>query len=188
MKSPFYFIVKPKNDRRYDSTKNIGGIDFITSTSKEDHTSSNRYAIVVETPTNYKGPITAGDTLLVHHNVFKYYNDMKGKERSGKSFFKDDLFFIDNEQFFMYKKNKKWEAHSKYCMIKPVEKKDNNYLKTHETEEPLVGIVKYPNKYLISKGINKGDKVSFQPNSEYEFNVDGEKLYRMFDSNITLIM
>jgi hypothetical protein len=88
----------------------------------------------------------------------------------------------------MYKKNEKWEAHSKYCMIKPVEKKDNHYLKTHETEEPLIGIVKYPNKYLISKGVNKGDKVSFQPNSEYEFNVDGEKLYRMFDSNITLII
>ena len=60
----------------------------------------------------------------------------------------------------MYKKNEKWEAHSKYCMIKPVEKKDNHYLKTHETEEPLIGIVKYPNKYLISKGVNPGAKDS----------------------------
>ena len=41
---------------------------------------------------------------------------------------------------------------------------------------------------LKKQGVNKGDKVSFQPNSEYEFNVDGEKLYRMFDSNITLII
>jgi len=187
MKSPFYFIVKPKNDRRYDNTKKIGDINFITSTSKEDHISSNRYAIVVSTPTNYTGPITAGDTLLVHHNVFKYYNDMKGKEKSGKSFFKDDLFFIDYDQFYMYKKNKEWKSHSKYCMIKPIKKEKNYYLKTHETEESLIGLVKYPNQYLISKGINKGDMVSFQPNSEYEFNVDGEKLYRMFDNNITLI-
>jgi hypothetical protein len=187
MKSPFYFIVKPKNDRRYDNTKKIGDINFITSTSKEDHISSNRYAIVVSTPTNYTGPITAGDTLLVHHNVFKYYNDMKGKEKSGKSFFKDDLFFIDYDQFYMYKKNEEWKSHSKYCMIKPIKKEKNYYLKTHETEESLIGLVKYPNQYLISKGINKGDMVSFQPNSEYEFNVDGEKLYRMFDNNITLI-
>jgi len=185
MKSPFYFIVKPKNNKRYDSTKKIGNIDFITSTSKEDHVASNRYAIVVETPINYKGPINIGDTLLVHHNVFKYYNDMKGKERSGKSFFKDDLFFIDNDQFFLYKQNNIWNAHSKYCMIKPIPKKDH-YLKTHENNEPLFGLVKYPNKYLISKGINKGDKVSFKPESEYEFNVDGEKLYRMFDHQITL--
>jgi hypothetical protein len=35
-----------------------------------------------------------GDTLLVHHNVFKFYNDIKGVERSGRSYFMDDLFFI----------------------------------------------------------------------------------------------
>ena len=76
-------------------SKKIGNINFIISTSKEDHKASNRYSIVVETPINYNGPVQVGDTLLVHHNVFKYYNDMKGVERSGKSFFKDDLFFID---------------------------------------------------------------------------------------------
>ena len=187
MKSPFYFIVKPSNDKRYDNTKKIGNVNFITSTSKEDHTSSNRYAIVVETPIGYLGPIKTGDTLLVHHNVFKYYNDMKGKERSGKSFFKDNLFFIDYDQFFMFKNKDTWSCHSKYCMVKPLPKK-NNYLKTHQDEEPLMGLVKYPNEYLISKGINKGDKVSFQPDSEYEFNIDGEKLYRMFDKNITMVL
>lgn len=187
MKSPFYFIVKPCNDKRYDNTKKIGNVDFITSTSKEDHTASNRYAEVVSVPINYKGEISSGDILLVHHNVFKYYNDMKGKERSGKSFFKDDLFFIEFDQFFMYKNKEGWHSHSKYCMIKPIPKK-NFYLKTHQDEEPLIGLVKYTNEYLISKGVNKGDKVSFQPDSEYEFNIDGEKLYRMFDSNITLVL
>jgi len=185
MKSPFYFIVKPKDNRRYDNTKKIGNIDFITSTSKEDHIASNRYAIVVETPINYSGPIEIGDTLLVHHNVFKYYNDMKGKERSGKSFFKDDLFFIDNDQFFLFNHRGVWNSHSKYCMIKPIPK-ESYYLKSHEEEEPLIGLVKYPSEYLISKGINKGDKISFKPESEYEFIVDGEKLYRMFDHQITL--
>ena len=188
MKSPFSFIVKPSNNKRYDNTKKIGNVNFITSTSKEDHTSSNRYGIVVETPINYPGPIKIGDTLLAHHNVFKYYNDMKGKERSGKSFFKDNLFFIDYDQFFMYKQDEEWKCHSKYCMIQPIRKNNNHYIKSHEEEEPLMGLVKYPNEYLISKGINKGDKVSFQPNSEYEFIVDGEKLYRIFDTNVTMVL
>ena len=87
MKSPFSFIVNPYNSRRYDNIKNIKNIDLITSTSKEDVSSSNRFAIVVETPINYKGPIKKGDTLLVHHNVFKYYNDMKGREKTGKSYY-----------------------------------------------------------------------------------------------------
>ena len=59
--------------------KKIGSVDFIISSSKEDHTVSNRYAIVKELPLGYKGEVSIGDTLLVHHNVFKYYNDMKGR-------------------------------------------------------------------------------------------------------------
>ena len=100
MQSPHSFIVRPVKGRRYDNIKDIGGIDFITSVSKEDHKASNRHAEVVSTPLNYSGDIKKGDILLVHHNVFKFYFDMKGREKSGKSFFKDDLFFIDNDQFF----------------------------------------------------------------------------------------
>ena len=186
MKSPFYFIAEPCNGRRYDNIKEVAGINLITSTSKEDHIASNRYAKVIETPIKYTGPVKSGDVLLVHHNVFKYYNDMRGRERSGKSFFKDDMFFIEEDQFFMYKQNGVWNSYSKYCMIKPIPKK-NHYLKSHEEEEPLIGVIKYSNKELISKGIFEGDKVSFTPNSEYEFTVDDEKLYRMFTNNITLI-
>ena len=41
----------------------------------------------VATPLGYDGEIVVGDLLLVHHNVFKFYNDMKGRQKSGKSFF-----------------------------------------------------------------------------------------------------
>ena len=50
MRSPHYFIVTPLKNRRYDNIKKIGDIDFITSTSEEDHKSANRFAKVVETP------------------------------------------------------------------------------------------------------------------------------------------
>ena len=93
MRSPFYFIAKPVNGKRYDNTKEIGGIDFIVSTSEEDHKFSNRFAEVVETPSGYEGPIKKGDTLVVHHNVFKFYNDMRGRERSSHNFVKDDYVF-----------------------------------------------------------------------------------------------
>ena len=73
MRSPYCFIVTPVDDRRYDNLKDIAGMKFITSVSEEDHTASNRFATVVETPINYNGPIVKGDTLLVHHNVFKFY-------------------------------------------------------------------------------------------------------------------
>jgi len=185
MKSPFYFIAKPINGKRYDNTRDIGGIEFIVSTSEEDHKFSNRYAEVVELPIGYTGPISIGDTLLVHHNVFKFYNDMKGRQKSGKSFFKEDLFFIETDQFFMYKKGEHWNAYDRYCFVKPIPPTES-YISKPFSEEPLMGQMIYPNEYLISKGINKGDFVCFVPDSEYEFTVDGEKLYRMFDHQITI--
>lgn len=185
MRSPFYFIAKPLKGKRYDNTKEIGGLEIIVSTSEEDHKFSNRYAEVVDVPLGYTGPIASGDILLVHHNVFKYYNDMKGRHKSGKSFFRDDKFFIEPDQFFMYKKGSTWNSYDKYCFVKPIPASDS-YIKKPFTEEPLMAEMVYPNEYLINNGINKGDMVCFTPDSEYEFNVDGEKLYRMFDHQITI--
>jgi len=185
MKSPFNFLAKPVNGKRYDNTKEIGGIEIITSTSEEDHKFSNRYAEVVELPLKYEGPVQIGDILLVHHNVFKFYNDMRGKQKSGRSFFRDDIFFIEPDQFFMYKHGSTWNSYDKYCFVKPIPAIDS-YVKKPFTEEPLMGEMKYPNDYLLHQGVREGDIVCFQPDSEYEFNVDGEKLYRMFDHQITI--
>ena len=49
MRSPFHFIVEPVGGSRYDNVKSIGGMDFITSSSKEDHKASNRHAKVLAT-------------------------------------------------------------------------------------------------------------------------------------------
>jgi hypothetical protein len=185
MKSPFYFIVKPLEGKRYNNTKNIRGVELIISTSIEDHRYSNREAEVIELPLGYEGDIQKGDILLVHHNVFKFYNDMYGNQRSGKSFLKDDIFFVDNDQFFLYKHNGKWKAHDRYCFVKPIPP-DQSHIYKPLSEEPLMGIMKYPNKRLNELGVFEGDKVCFTPDSEYEFNVDGEKLFRIFEHQITI--
>jgi hypothetical protein len=49
-----------------------------------------------------------------------------------------------------------------------------------------MGEMVYPNEYLQDKGIKAGDLVCFSPDSEYEFDVDGQKLYRMYDHQITI--
>lgn len=185
MQSPFYFITKPISGKRYKNTKEIGGIELIVSTSEEDHRFSNREAEVLEVPIDYNGPIKIGDKLLVHHNVFKFYNDMKGRRKSGKSFFKEDIFLIDEEQFFMYHNETGWHAHDRYCFVQPIKPEESFIYKPIE-EEPLMGIMRYPNKTLMDAGIQAGDKVCFKPDSEYEFIVDEEKLYRIYDHQITI--
>lgn len=187
MKSPTQFIVTPSKGKRYDNTKDVAGVDLIISTSEEDHNFSNRYAEVLSTPLSYTGEIKKGDTLLVHHNVFKFYNDMKGSRQSGKSFLKDDMFLVDPDQFYMYKNENGWNPYDRYCFVKPVPTEESYIFKPF-SEEPLVGEMKYPNTYLLSKGVKPGDRISFKPDSEYEFNVDGEKLYRMYDHQITMLV
>ena len=187
MRSPYNFIVTPVKNRRYDNTKQLGDVDLITSVSQEDHMASNRYATVIETPINYTGPIRVGDILLVHHNVFKFYYDMYGRQKSGRSYLKDNLFLVDSEQFFLYKQNNKWHAHDKYCFVKPLSTKKSTIYKNCK-EEPLCGVIKYINTELKNLGVKEGDHISFTPESEYEFTVDGEKLYRMFTNNITMIL
>tara|TARA_R110001583_G_scaffold130527_2_gene282257 strand:- start:653 stop:1234 length:582 start_codon:yes stop_codon:yes gene_type:complete len=186
MQSPFCFIVKPYNDRRYDNIKYYGDKRFFTSTSEEDFTVSTRLAVVINVPLNYNGPIKINDTLVVHHNVFKFYNDMYGRQKSGRSWLMDDLFLVDDNQFYMYKQNNKWYSHNNFCFIEPIPKGESFIDGVGVTEEPLWGKIKYGNKSLETLGLKEGDKVSFQPDSEYEFNIEGKKLYRMYTNNITL--
>ena len=174
MKSLTQFIVTPINDRRYNNSKKIGGKDIIISTSQEDFTASNREAKVIECPVNYNGDVRKGDILLVHHNVFKYYYDMRGRQKSGKSFLKDNYFLVDSEQFFLYKRNNKWHTYNRYCFVKPVKKGESVIFK-NTSNEPLMGEMKYANKYLKSQGVENGDMVSFTPDTEYEFRVDGDR-------------
>tara|TARA_Y100000592_G_scaffold64706_1_gene100758 strand:+ start:2600 stop:3172 length:573 start_codon:yes stop_codon:yes gene_type:complete len=184
MQSLFDFIITPKDNRRYNNTKNIEDIEIITSTSQEDHRFSNREGIVVNVPKGYSGEIKIGDTLLVHHNVFKFYYDMKGRQRSGRSFLKDNTFFVDEDQFFLYKQNGKWKPHSKYCFVKPIDTEESIIYKNTK-HEPLIGIMKYANKELNDLGVENGDRVCFKPDTEYEFIVDDEKLYRIMSQSIT---
>ena len=77
--------------------------------------------------------------------------------------------------------------YDRYCFVKPVPVSDSYIFKPF-SEEPLVGLMKYPSKYLTSKGVNKGDMVTFAPESEYEFTVDDEKLYRIYDHQISMVI
>lgn len=185
MKSPFYFIVSPNMGKRYDNIKKVGDLELITSSSKEDHVASNREAVVVATPKWYKGEIEPGDKLLVHHNVFKYYYDMKGRQSSGWSFFRDKTFLLSADQFYMYNHGGEWKTIRDCCFVSPIDSEDGLIARTI-TKEPLVGVLKYGNAELTEMGINVGDVVGFEPESEYAFNVEGEKMYRMFTKNISI--
>ena len=177
MKSVYNFVVKPKG-QRYNNTKKFEGGELILNTDIFQHQYVNREAIVISTPIIGDTDIKPGDTVIVHHNVFRRWNDVKGVERNSKAYFNEDTYFINHEQIFLYKQEDKWIAPKGYCFVIPLKATDQF---NTESEKPLQGIVKY------SDGTVKVDElVGFRPNSEYEFIVDGERLFRVLSNFITI--
>ena len=177
MKSIYNFVVKPKGER-YNNTKKLDGGELILNTDIYQHQYVNREAEVISTPIIGNTSIKPGDTVIVHHNVFRRWTDVKGIEKNSRSYFDENTYIINYDQIFLYKTKNKWIAPKGYCFVIPLKAIDQFNI---ESEKPLQGIVKY------SDGTVKvGDLVGFRPSSEYEFVVDGERLYRVLSNFITI--
>ena len=177
MKSVYNFVVTPKGER-YNNKKKVGDSELILNTEIYNHQFVNRTAIVKSTPLIGDTDIQPGDEVIVHHNVFRRWNDVRGIEKNSRSFFDENTYLITQDQIFLYKRFWEWQAPKGYCFVKPLKKIDQFNI---ESEKPLQGIVKY------SDGtVKEGDLVGFRPNSEYEFIVDGERLYRVLSNFITI--
>ena len=177
MKSVYNFVVKPKGNR-YNNTKKVGDSELILNTEIFNHQYVNREAIVVSTPIVGDTDIKAGDIVIVHHNVFRRWHNVKGVEKNSRSYFNESTYFINHDQIFLYKRNNNWIAPKGYCFVKPLKAVDKFNI---DQEKPLQGVVKY------SDGtVNLNELVGFTPNSEYEFIVDGERLYRVLSKFITI--
>ena len=177
MKSVYNFVVTPKGER-YNNKKKVGESELILNTDIYRHEFVNRTAIVKSIPIVGDTNIQPGDEVIVHHNVFRRWHNVKGIEKNSRSFFDENTYLINQDQIFLYKRNNTWNAPKDYCFIKPL-KAINQF--NIECEKPLQGIVKY------SDGtVEVNELVGFRPSSEYEFIVDGERLYRVLSNFITI--
>jgi len=176
------FIVSPVRSR-YDNTKKVGDVDLILNTEIFTHSNVSNNAIVVGLPKNKQTDIKIGDEVIIHHNVFRRWHDVRGNEQNSRSFFSEDKYFVGEDQLYIYKQDGEWKSLDDYCFVKPIANDDMFSL---EKEKPLVGIVKYSNDILKSRGIEVGDKIGFIPNSEFEFVIDGERVYRVRTKVITI--
>ncbi len=182
MKSLYDFIVKPLGET-YDNTINIDDTKLILNNNVESFKFVNNYAEVVSTPLMLETPVNVGDIILVHHNVFRRWYDMKGKQKNGRAFFVDNLYFVSIDQVYLYKNKNGFNPFGNRCFVKPI--KSKNVL-DNEKEQSLVGILKIGNSSLEALGINQGDLVGFKPNSEFDFLINKERLYCMKSNDIVL--
>ena len=178
MKSPYSFIVKPKTERS-SAKKNIGDKELILNTELQNHQYVSRHGVVLSTPLVGVTPIVSGDEIIVHHNVFRRFYDVRGNEKNSKSYFRENMFLVDTDQIFAYKgKDDQWKPIDGFYFVKPLKNKD---MFSADKEMPLKGIIKYGDSEIPA-----GTLVGFAPRSEYEFIIDEERLYRVPKQYITI--
>lgn len=192
MKAVHYVLVK--SDQDYNNEVELkGGLKLVVNSSIETVENINREATVVSSP---KGTVLKeGDRVIIHHNIMRRKNDIKGNEIKSPFHIEDNIYFVPPTEVFAYKRDGgEWQALDPYCFVKPIE------LKEEKVESGIVilpgaqdnfkkrangvGIMRFANRELAVEGIEPGDKVHFEPWSEHEFEIDGEVLYKMKTSDI----
>ena len=177
MQSVYNYVVEPLGER-YNNSKKVGDKELILNTEIYNHQHVNREAKVLSAPKVGGSEILAGDTVTLHHNVFRRWHDVKGREKNSRSFLEEGKYLVGQDQIFLYKRDGDWICPKGYCFVQPI--KENDFF-SDEAEKPLIGIVKY------SDGtVSKGELVGFRPSSQFEFVVDGQRMYRVLSNFITI--
>ena len=182
MKSLYDFIVKPLN-YRYDNKIKFQDKELILNTKIESHVFVSKKALIVSEPHHNSTEIKIGDEVYIHHNIFRRWYDVNGRDRNSGQYFKEDLYFCKIDQLYLYKQNNKWLSVGKRCFIKPIKNNDNL---SSDVETKHIGILEIGNSSLEALGINPGDLVGFKPGREWEFIVDGQRLYCMKSNDIVI--
>ena len=177
MQSLYNFVVEPIGGR-YNNTTKVGDKELIVNTDVSSHEHINRYAKVVSVPKLGSTKIQVGDTVIVHFNVFRRWYNVNGEECNSRSYYKEDKYFVNHDQIFLYKRSKDWVCPQGYCFVQPI--KDSGQLNT-DIEKPLVGVVKHTDGKVELESL-----VGFRPNIECEFVIDGKRLYRIPSQFITI--
>ena len=177
MKSVYNFVVKPIG-KRYNNVKKVGDKELIINTEIFNHQYVNRQATVISKPIIGDTDINVGSDVILHHNVFRRWHNVKGVEKNSKSYFNEDTYIVQPDQIFLYKKFWQWHSPKGFCWVKPIKNKDK--YANSETQENI-GIIKY-----TDGSFKVNDLVGFTPISNYEFVIDNELLYRVYTKFITI--
>ena len=178
MHSVFNYLVAPKGDRT-TGRKTIDGQELLLNTDLQNHEYTNRIGSVLSLPlANKYKELKEGDDVIVHHNIFRRFRDIKGLEKNSKNYLSEDVYLVQPDQIYAYRREDEWMALEGFCFVMPIKE---TKMFSVDFEKPLKGIVKYGNK-----DIEIDTLVGFRPNSEYEFVIDGQRLYRVPTTSITI--
>ena len=178
MQSVFNYLVTPQGGRTTGQTT-IEGQELLLNTELQNHEYSNRVGIILSLPLAKKyQELREGDEVILHHNVFRRFRDVRGEEKNSKSYLTEETYLAQPDQIYAYKRDGEWKALEGFCFVAPIKE---TKMFSIEKEKPLIGVVKY-----CTCGLEVDNIVGFIPTSEYEFIIEGQRLYRVPTNSITI--
>ena len=178
MHSVFNYLVEPKGSRS-TGKKDIEGQELLLNTELQNHEYVNRIGTILSLPlVAVHKELKEGDDVIVHHNVFRRFRDVRGKEKDSKNYLSENVYLVQPDQVYAYKRNNEWKALEGFVFVMPI--KETRMFSVND-ERPLIGIIKYSNGEF-----EKEQLIGFRPNSEYEFIIEGQRLYRVPVNSITI--
>lgn len=81
MQALFDYIISTEN--RYNNVVDVDDKKLVVNTeiTERDYMFVNRIGKVISVPAGIKTEVSVGDEIIVHHNVFRRWYDMKGREK-----------------------------------------------------------------------------------------------------------
>lgn len=184
MQSIFHFLIKPKGEQ-YLNKETFGEQEIIVNTSLEHAKDVNKNAIVVGLPMGYNGNVQIGDEVIVWHNIFRRIYNNAGVPIQSSYYIQDNLFFAPIDTIYLIIRDGKKIAANDSVFVEPIIENDEF---EGERETRHIGKLKYINPDIEKLGLNEGDKIAFRKNCEYEFFVEGKRLYKMTTERILALL
>jgi hypothetical protein len=131
MQSVFNYLVSPKGNRTVGS-KEIEGQTLLLNTDLQNHSYTNRVGTILNLPLVGNEELKEGDDVIVHHNVFRRFRDVRGNEKDSKNYLSEDVYTIQADQIYAFKRNGEWKALKGFCFVKPI-KEDKMFSVDFET-------------------------------------------------------
>lgn len=166
----------------YESTITTpGGVKFYVNNLVDDTTYVTRHGEVVSSSDSRIKP---GDVAYFHHNCVRRV-PVTGRETSVDSSneIMENMFNIDKDLIYLVKRGDEFISIDPWCYVRPVEREKEvvSGIELVNKEKHVLqhGIMVYSNDSLEEQGIRPGDHVIYNLDSEYEFKIGNEVLYRM---------
>lgn len=173
-----------------NSIKTKSGLILLLDENIKQVKDTIRYGEVVAVPDELPIDVKIGDTLFFHHNIVGVTVMDHGNDDVDSDYIynrKEHLYRVPVDMSwplaFATIRDGEFKALDGICFVKPLTKKKYDTTIFIPNNEVLVkqrGTLIHGCKTLSDQGVNEGDGVVFDKDSEYKFKIGDQVLYRMF--------